>query len=219
MTLRINDTAPDFTANSAHGEIRFHDRIGEGHAVLFGHPEDFTPVCTTEPGYMVGLEDAFAMRNTRMIGISVDPVESHEKWKADIRTATGNEVDDPLIGDPQLTLAKLHDMLPAEARDTCEGRTPSDNATVRSVCMVGPDRKVKLTPTGPMTTGRNFDAILRTLDSIRLTAGHMVATPVQWQQGDDVIITAAVFDEESMENFGGVERVMPYLRKISQPGA
>jgi len=217
MSLRINDTAPDFTAETTAGPIRFHEWIGDGYAVLFSHPKDFTPVCTTELGFMAGLEQEFAKRNTKIIGISVDPVDSHHRWKADIEKATGQSVKYPLIGDPNLSVAKQFDMLPAEAGDSCEGRTPADNATVRSVFIIGPDKKIKLSLTYPMTTGRNFDEILRALDSIQLTAKHKVATPAQWKQGDDVIITAAVSDEEAQQKFGGFERVLPYLRKTKQP--
>jgi thioredoxin-dependent peroxiredoxin len=219
MGLRINDTAPDFTAETTHGTLRFHEWIGESWAVLFSHPKDFTPVCTTELGYMAGLAKDFARRNVKIIGISVDPVESHTKWKADIRTATGHDVDYPLIGDRDLKVAKLYDMLPADAGDNSEGRTPADNQTVRSVFVIGPDKKIKLTLTYPMTTGRNFDEILRAIDSIQLTDKHKVATPAQWRQGEDVIITAAVSDEEATERFGSFERVLPYLRKTRQPGA
>jgi len=218
MSLRINDIAPDFTADSTEGPIAFHDWIGDGYAVLFSHPKDFTPVCTTELGYMAGLKDAFAARGAKMIGISVDPVESHTRWKADIETATGNRVDYPLIGDPELKVAKLYGMLPADAGDSAEGRTPADNATVRSVFVIGPDKRVKLILTYPMTTGRNFDEILRALDSIRLTAEHQVATPAQWRLGEDVIVTPAVSDEEAERRFGGFERVLPYLRRTKQPG-
>ena len=217
MNLRINDTAPDFTAETTEGEIRFHDWVGDGYAVLFSHPKDFTPVCTTELGYMAGLKEAFAKRNAKMIGISVDPVEDHRKWKADIEKVSGNKVDYPMIADPELKIAKLYDMLPAEAGDSSEGRTPAQNATVRSVFVVGPDKKVKLTLTYPMTTGRNFDEILRALDSIQLTAKHQVATPVQWKKGDDVIVTPAVSDEDAKERFGEIEAVLPYLRKVKQP--
>jgi alkyl hydroperoxide reductase subunit AhpC len=217
MSLRINDTAPDFTADTTDGPIKFHQWIGDGYAVLFSHPKDFTPVCTTELGYMAGLTDEFRKRNAKIIGISVDPVDSHQKWKADIEKATGHKVNYPMIGDPKLTVAKAFDMLPAEAGDSCEGRTPADNATVRSVFIIGPDKKVKLTLTYPMTTGRNFDEILRALDSIQLTAKHKVATPAQWKQGEDVIVTAAVSDDEANQKFGGFERVLPYLRKTKQP--
>ncbi|MGF1445640.1 MAG: peroxiredoxin [Pikeienuella sp.] len=218
MSLRINDTAPDFTAETTEGPISFHEWIGDGYAVLFSHPKDFTPVCTTELGTMAGLKAEFAKRNAKMIGISVDPVDSHHKWKADIQTATGNAVDYPLIGDPELKVAKLYGMLPAEAGDSSEGRTPADNATVRSVFVIGPDKKIKLSLTYPMTTGRNFDEILRAIDSIQLTAAHKVATPANWKPGDDVIITPAVSDAEATEKFGGFETVLPYLRKTKQPG-
>ncbi len=217
MSLRINDIAPDFTAQSTAGEIRFHDWIGDGYAVLFSHPKDFTPVCTTELGYMAGLADAFAARGAKIIGISVDPVESHQRWKADIEAATGNAVHYPLIGDPELTVAKLYDMLPAETTGTSEGRTPADNATVRSVFVIGPDKRVKLMLTYPMTTGRNFHEILRALDSIRLTARHKLATPAGWQPGEDVIVTAAVSDDEATAAFGGFTRVLPYLRMTKVP--
>jgi alkyl hydroperoxide reductase subunit AhpC len=215
--MRINETVPDFTAETTDGPIRFHEWIGDGYAVLFSHPKDFTPVCTTELGYMAGLNDEFRKRNAKIIGISVDPVESHQRWKADIEKATGHKVNYPMIGDPTLSIAKSFGMLPAEAGDSCEGRTPADNATVRSVFVIGPDKKVKLNLTYPMTTGRNFDEILRALDSIQLTAKHKVATPAQWKQGDDVILTAAVSDDEATKHFGGFERVLPYLRRTKQP--
>ncbi|MCH8952415.1 MAG: peroxiredoxin [Proteobacteria bacterium] len=217
MSLRINDTAPDFTADTTAGPISFHDWIGDGYAVMFSHPKDFTPVCTTELGYMAGLKEDFARRNCKIIGISVDPVENHHKWKADIETVSGNTVDYPMIGDPELKVAKLYDMLPASAGDSSEGRTPADNATVRCVFVIGPDKKIKLTLTYPMTTGRNFDEILRAIDSIQLTAKHQVATPAQWQHGEDVIITPAVSDEDAEARFGGFERVLPYLRKTKMP--
>jgi alkyl hydroperoxide reductase subunit AhpC len=217
MSLRINDTAPDFQADTTAGSIKFHDWVGDGYAVLFSHPKDFTPVCTTELGYMAGLKNEFAKRNCKIIGISVDPVENHNKWKGDIEKVTGNKVDYPMIGDPQLKVAKLYDMLPASAGDTSEGRTPADNATVRSVFVVGPDKKIKLTLTYPMTTGRNFDEILRAIDSIQLTAKHQVATPAQWKQGEDVIITPAVSDEDATKRFGSFEKVLPYLRKTKMP--
>jgi alkyl hydroperoxide reductase subunit AhpC len=217
MTLRLNDTAPDFEADTTEGRIRFHDWIGDGWAVLFSHPKDFTPVCTTELGYMAGLKREFAKRNVKMIGISVDPVEDHHKWKADIEKVSGNKVDYPMIGDPELRVAKLYDMLPASAGDTAKGRTPADNATARTVFVIGPDKKIKLTITYPMTTGRNFDEILRAIDSIQLTAKHQVATPAQWKPGDDVIITPAVPDDEAERRFGGFERVLPYMRKTRMP--
>jgi alkyl hydroperoxide reductase subunit AhpC len=217
LSLRINDIAPDFTAETTEGPISFHDWIGDGWAVLFSHPKTFTPVCTTELGYMAGLVPEFARRNTRILGISVDPIENQRKWKADIETLSGNEVNYPIIGDPDLKIAKLFDMLPAETTGTHEGRTPADNATVRTVYIIGPDKRVKLLLTYPMTTGRNFDEILRALDSIQLTARHQVATPAQWKQGDDVIVTAAVSDEEAEKRFGGFKRVLPYLRTTPQP--
>lgn len=219
MGLRINQTAPDFTAETTQGTIRFHEWIGDGWAVLFSHPKNFTPVCTTELGTMAGVADDFARRGVKIIGISVDPVESHAKWKADIRIATGHDVDYPLIGDKDLKVAKLYDMLPEDAGETSEGRTPADNATVRSVYVIGPDKKIKLILTYPMTTGRNFDEILRAIDSIQLTAKHQVATPANWRQGEDVIITAAVSNEDAVKRFGAFESILPYLRKTKQPAA
>lgn len=218
MSLRINDVAPDFDADTTEGPISFHDWIGDGYAVLFSHPKDFTPVCTTELGVMAGLSDEFAKRNAKIIGISVDPVDDHHKWKSDIEAVSGNAVGYPMIGDPELKVAKLYDMLPAATGGTSEGRTPADNATVRSVFVVGPDKKVKLTLTYPMTTGRNFDELLRALDSIQLTANHQVATPANWSQGEDVIITPAVSNEEAKKRFGDYDAVLPYLRKTRQPG-
>ena len=219
MGLRINQTAPDFTAETTHGAIHFHEWIGDGWAVLFSHPKNFTPVCTTELGTMAGLEGDFAKRNAKVIGISVDPVASHDKWKADIKTATGHSVDYPLIGDRELKVAKLYDMLPDDAGDSSEGRTPADNATVRSVYVIGPDKKIKLMLTYPMTTGRNFQEILRAIDSIQLTAKHQVATPADWKQGEDVIITAAVSNEDAIKRFGAFDTILPYLRKTKQPTA
>jgi alkyl hydroperoxide reductase subunit AhpC len=217
MSLRINDIAPDFTAETTEGPIRFHDWIGDGYAVLFSHPKDFTPVCTTELGYMASIAPEFTRRGAKILGISVDPVESHHKWKDDIRTATGHSVAYPMIGDSDLKVAKLYDMLPAEISGTSEGRTPADNATVRSVFIIGPDKRIKLILTYPMTTGRNFDEILRALDSIQLTAKHQVATPAQWKQGEDVIVTPAVSDADAEKRFGGFKRVLPYLRVTPQP--
>ncbi|RWK42054.1 peroxiredoxin [Mesorhizobium sp.] len=219
MGLRINDTAPDFTAETTQGTINFHEWIGDGWAVLFSHPKNFTPVCTTELGTMAGLEGEFKKRNVKIIGISVDPVESHERWQDDIKTATGYSLNYPLIGDKDLKVAKLYDMLPAGAGETSEGRTPADNATVRSVYVIGPDKKIKLVLTYPMTTGRNFDEILRAIDSIQLTAKHQVATPANWKQGEDVIITAAVSNEDAVKRFGAFETILPYLRKTKQPSA
>ncbi|WP_163272240.1 peroxiredoxin [Chelativorans alearense] len=219
MGLRINDTAPDFTAETTHGTINFHEWIGDGWAVLFSHPKNFTPVCTTELGTMAGLEGEFKKRNAKIIGISVDPVEDHDRWKADIQKATGFNVDYPLIGDKDLKVAKLYDMLPADAGDSSQGRTPADNATVRSVYVIGPDKQIKLVLTYPMTTGRNFDEILRAIDSIQLTAKHQVATPANWKLGEDVIITAAVSNEDAIKRFGAFETILPYLRKTKQPSA
>ncbi|MFC5387667.1 peroxiredoxin [Aquamicrobium segne] len=217
MSLRINDTAPDFTAETTQGTIHFHDWIGDGYGVLFSHPKDFTPVCTTELGTMAGLEGEFAKRGAKIIGISVDPVESHVRWKEDIRIATGHAVDYPLIGDNDLKVAKLYDMLPASAGDSSEGRTPADNQTVRSVFVIGPDKKIKLILTYPMSTGRNFQEILRAIDSIQLTAKHQVATPADWKQGDDVIIAGSVSNEDAIKRFGSYETILPYIRKTRQP--
>ena len=219
MSLRINDIAPDFTAETTQGTLQFHDWIGDGWAVLFSHPKNFTPVCTTELGAMAGLDGEFRKRGVKVIGISVDPVESYVKWKNDIRVATGFDVDYPLIGDKDLKVAKLYDMLSAGAGESSEGRTPADNATVRSVFVIGPDKKIKLILTYPMTTGRNFAEILRAIDSIQLTAKHQVATPANWNQGDDVIITAAVSNEDALARFGSFDTVLPYLRKTKQPAA
>jgi alkyl hydroperoxide reductase subunit AhpC len=218
MSLRLGDTAPDFEADTTEGKIKFHDWIGDSWAILFSHPKDFTPVCTTELGYMAGLKSEFDKRNCKIIGLSVDPVDSHAKWAKDIEETQGHAVNYPLIGDPELKVAKLFDMLPAEAGDTSEGRTPADNATVRSVFLIGPDKKIKMMMTYPMSTGRNFDEVLRTLDSCQLTATHKVATPVNWRQGEDVIIVPAVSDEEAKQKFpGGWKAPKPYLRIVSQP--
>src|SRR5690349_5351982 len=199
--LRINDEAPNFTAETTQGTINFHEWIGDGWAVLFSHPKDFTPVCTTELGYMARLSPEFKKRNTKIIGLSVDPVDSHGKWAADIEETQGAKVDYPMIGDPQLKVAKAYDMLPAESGETCEGRTAVNNATVRTVFLIGPDKKVKCTLTYPMSTGRNFDEVLRILDSLQLTAKHKVATPVNWKQGEDVIIPTATSDEDAKKQF------------------
>jgi alkyl hydroperoxide reductase subunit AhpC len=217
MSLRINDEAPNFTAETTQGTINFHEWIGDGWAVLFSHPKDFTPVCTTELGYMAKLEPEFAKRNTKIIGLSVDPVDSHGKWAADIEETQGSAVHYPMIGDPQLKVAKLYNMLPADAGETSEGRTPATNATVRTVFVIGPDKKIKLMLVYPMTTGRNFDEIIRVLDSMQLTAKHKVATPVNWKNGDDVILTAAVTKEEADEKFPGYRTIKPYLRVATQP--
>jgi len=217
MTLRINDIAPDFTAETTQGVIRFHEWIGDNWAVLFSHPKDFTPVCTTELGAVAGLERQFAQRGAKVIGLSVDPVASHGKWAADIRDVTGHEVNYPLIGDPELKIAKLYDMLPADAGDTSDGRTPAQNAPVRTVFVIGPDKRIKLTLSYPMSTGRNFDEILRVLDSIQLTTKHKVSTPANWKQGEDVIISGAVTSEEADKIFPGYKTVKPYLRTTAQP--
>ena len=217
MSLRINDVAPDFTAETTQGPIHFHEWIGDNWAVLFSHPKDFTPVCTTELGAVASLENQFAARGAKVIGLSVDPVESHKRWEKDIEEVSGHPVRYPVIGDPELKIAKLYDMLPAAAGDTSEGRTPADNAPVRTVFVVGPDKKIKLQLAYPMTTGRNFDEILRVLDSMQLTAKHRVATPANWKQGDDVIITGAVSNEEADKIFPGYKTVKPYLRTTAQP--
>jgi thioredoxin-dependent peroxiredoxin len=218
MSLRINEVAPDFSAETTQGNIRFHDWIGDGWAILFSHPKDFTPVCTTELGYMAGLEPEFEKRNCKIIGLSVDPVTHHGKWAKDIEETQGHKVDYPMIGDPELKIAKLYDMLPAEAGETSEGRTPADNATVRTVFVIAPDKKIKLMLSYPMTTGRNFDEVLRVLDSIQLTTRHKVATPVNWKPGEDVIIAGAVSDEEAKRLYpNGWKAPKPYLRVVPQP--
>jgi len=217
MSLRINDLAPDFTAETTQGPIHFHEWIGDGWAVLFSHPKDFTPVCTTELGAVASLEKQFAQRGAKVIGLSVDPISSHSKWQSDIEEVTGYAVHYPLIGDPELKIAKLYDMLPGDAGDTSEGRTPAQNATARTVFVIGPDKRIKLTLSYPMTTGRNFDEIVRVLDSIQLTAKHRVATPANWKQGEDVIITGAVSNEEAAKVFPGYKTVKPYLRTTPQP--
>jgi alkyl hydroperoxide reductase subunit AhpC len=217
MSLRINDIAPDFTADTTIGPIHFHEWIGDNWAVLFSHPKDFTPVCTTELGAVAGLEKQFAQRGAKVIGLSVDPVENHSKWAQDIKDVSGFPVEFPMIGDPALKVAKLYDMLAADAGDTSEGRTPANNAPVRTVFVIGPDKRIKLTLAYPMTTGRNFDEIIRVLDSMQLTSKHKVATPANWKQGDDVIITGAVSDEEAKTAFPGYKTVKPYLRTTQQP--
>ena len=217
MSLRINDTAPDFEAETTQGKIKFHDWIGDKWAVLFSHPKDFTPVCTTELGYMAKIEPEFAKRNAKLIGLSVDPVGRHEEWSRDIEETQGAKVKYPMIGDSDLKVAKLYNMLPAE-EVASDGRTAATNATVRSVFIVGPDKKIKLMLTYPMTTGRNFDEILRVLDSMQLTAKYKVATPVNWKHGEDVIITPAVSNEEAEKSFPGFKTIKPYLRTTKQPG-
>ena len=218
MPLRINDEAPNFTANTTQGVINFHEWIGNGWAILFSHPKDFTPVCTTELGYMAKLEPEFKKRNCKIIGLSVDPVDNHTKWAKDIEETQGYAVNYPMIGDSDLAVAKLYNMLPADEAGTSEGRTAATNATVRSVFIIGPDKKIKLMLTYPMTTGRNFDEILRVLDSMQLTAKHKVATPVNWKNGDDVIIVPSVSDDEAKGMFAqGWKTLKPYLRLVKQP--
>jgi len=218
MSLRINDEAPDFTAETTQGPIRFHEWIGDGWAILFSHPKDFTPVCTTELGYMAGLEPQFAARNTKIIGLSVDPVSSHGQWAADIEETQGHKVNYPMIGDPELKIAKLYGMLPADAGTTSEGRTPVNNATVRTVFIIGPDKKIKLMLMYPMSTGRNFDEVLRVLDSLQLNAKHSVATPVNWKPGEDVVVPAAMPEEVTRQKFpDGLRTLKPYLRMGAQP--
>lgn len=218
MSIRLGDIAPDFQAETTKGTINFHDWIGNGWAILFSHPKDFTPVCTTELGYMAKMAPEFAKRNCKVIGLSVDPVESHLRWEKDIEETQGYAVNYPMIGDPTLAIAKLYDMLPADEPGTSEGRTAATNQTVRSVFIVGPDKKVKLQLTYPMTTGRNFNEILRVLDSMQLTAAHKVATPVNWNKGEDVIIVPAVSDDEAKEKYpNGWKVVKPYLRVVAQP--
>jgi thioredoxin-dependent peroxiredoxin len=214
----INETAPDFTAETTQGEIRFHEWIGNGWAILFSHPKDFTPVCTTELGSMAGLQPQFAKRNAKIIGLSIDRVSDHEKWAADIEETQGHRVNYPMIGDPLLEIAKLYGMLPAESGDRGAGRTAADNATVRTVFVIGPDKKIKLQLSYPMSTGRNFDEILRVLDSLQLTAKHQVSTPANWKPGDDVIISGSVSNEEAQKNYPeGWKAPKPYLRIVPQP--
>ena len=219
MALRINDEVPDFDAETTEGTIdSFHEWIGDGWAVLFSHPKDFTPVCTTELGYMAGLKPEFDKRGCKILGLSVDPVSNHKEWSRDIEETQGHAVNYPLIGDPDLSIAKQFDMLPADAGESSEGRTPADNATVRSVFVIGPDKKIKAMLTYPMSTGRNFDEVLRLVDSCRLTAAHQVATPVNWKQGEDVIIVPTVSDEQAREKYpDGWRAPKPYLRIVPQP--
>ncbi len=218
MALRINSEAPNFSAETTQGHINFHEWIGSGWAILFSHPKDFTPVCTTELGYMAKLKPEFDKRNCKVLGLSVDGVSDHQKWSRDIEETQGHAVTYPLVGDPELKVAKAYDMLPEDAGTAAQGRTAADNATVRSVFVIGPDKKVKAMLTYPMSTGRNFDEVLRLLDSCQLTAKHRVATPVNWRQGDDVIIVPAVSDAEAKEKFpGGWKSPKPYLRIVPQP--
>src|ERR1700723_2136709 len=216
--LPINDEAPNFTAETTQGRINFHEWIGDGWAILFSHPKDFTPVCTTELGYLAGLKDEFAKRNTKIIGLSVDPVSDHAKWASDIEETQGHKLNYPLIGDPELKIAKLYGMLPGDARETSQGRMPADNATVRTVFIIGPDKKIKLMLVYPMATGRNFDEVLRVIDSLQLGAKHRVATPVNWKPGEDVIIAGAVSDDEARQIYPlGWKAPKPYLRIVPHP--
>jgi alkyl hydroperoxide reductase subunit AhpC len=217
MPLRLGATAPDFTAETTEGPIKFHDWIGDKWAMLFSHPKDFTPVCTTELGYVAKLKSEFDKRNLKVIGLSVDSVDDHKKWSKDIEETQGTAPNYPMIGDPNLDVAKLYDMLPAETTGGAAGRSAADNFTVRNVYIIGPDKKIKLILTYPMTTGRNFDEILRVVDSIQLTAAHKVATPANWKNGDDVIITGAVSNEEAQTKFPGFKTLKPYLRTTKQP--
>jgi alkyl hydroperoxide reductase subunit AhpC len=219
MVLRLGDTAPDFEADTTEGRLRFHEWIGDSWAVLVSHPKDFTPVCTTELGYMARQKSAFDQRNTKIIGLSVDPVDNHKRWSSDIEETQGAAPNYPMIGDPTLAISKLYGMLPAELPDSCDGRTAADNMTVRNVFVIGPDKKIKLMIVYPMTTGRNFDEVLRVLDSLQLTAKYKVATPVNWTNGDDVIIAGSVSDEEAKKVYPtGWKAPKPYLRIVPQPG-
>ncbi|MCE8032291.1 MAG: peroxiredoxin [Halomonas sp.] len=218
MSLRIGDTAPDFTAQTTQGTVNFHEWIGDSWCILFSHPKDFTPVCTTELGYMARLKPEFDKRNTKIIGLSVDPVDNHTAWAKDIEETQGTAPNYPMIGDDKLEVAKLYDMLPAEEPGSAEGRTPADNATVRSVFIIGPDKKVKAMLVYPMTSGRDFNEVMRLLDSIQLNAKHTVATPVNWRPGDDVIIPPSVSDEEAKKKYPeGFTTLKPYLRTVKQP--
>jgi len=219
MSLRINDLAPDFMADTTHGPIHFHEWIGNSWAILFSHPKDFTPVCTTELGAVAGLESQFAQRGAKVIGLSVDPVATHMQWEADIEEVGGHKVNYPMIGDPELKIAKLYDMLAADAGVSNEGRTAALNAPVRTVFVIGPDKRIKLTMAYPMTTGRNFNEILRVLDSMQLTAAYKVATPADWKQGEDVIIAGGVSNEEAEMLFPGYKTIKPYLRTVGQPNS
>jgi len=217
MSLRLNDIAPNFTAETTQGPIDFHQWIGDSWAILFSHPKDFTPVCTTELGYMARLEPQFQQRNVKIIGLSVDPVTSHKGWKADIEETQNCQVNYPMIGDPELKIAKLYQMLPADAGETSEGRTPANNMTVRNVFVIGPDKLIKTILVYPMGTGRNFDEVLRIVDSLQLTSKHKVSTPANWKPGDDVIVSPALSDDEATKTFGNIKTLRPYLRLTKQP--
>ncbi len=218
MTLRIGDTAPEFEAQTTRGPIRFHEWIGDSWAVLFSHPKDFTPVCTTELGYMARIQPEFERRGVKVIGLSADSTGDHERWASDIEETQGFAPNYPIIGDASLEVSKLYGMLPADLEGTCEGRTPTDNQTVRTVFVIGPDKKIKLMIVYPMTTGRNFDEVVRVIDSLQLTAKYKVATPVNWKQGEDVIIAGSVSDEEAKKTYPqGWKSPRPYLRVVPQP--
>jgi alkyl hydroperoxide reductase subunit AhpC len=218
MTLRIGQAAPDFEADTTQGRIRFHEWLGDSWGILFSHPKDFTPVCTTELGYMAKLKPNFERRDVKIIGLSVDPVERHQGWAKDIEETQGQAPNYPMIGDPDLSISKLYDMLPADAGDSADGRTAADNQTVRNVYVIGPDKKIKLQLAYPMTTGRNFDEILRVIDSLQLTAKHKVATPVNWKSGDDVIIAGSVSDDDAKKIWpNGWKAPKPYIRIVPQP--
>ena len=218
MTLRIGDTAPDFEADTTQGKIKFHDWLGDSWGVLFSHPKDFTPVCTTELGYMAKIKPEFDKRNVKILGLSVDPVDSHSRWAKDIEETQGTAPNYPMIGDPNLEIAKLYGMLPADLKATSEGRTPADNLTVRNVFVVNPSKKLALILVYPMTTGRNFDEVLRVIDSLQLTAKHKVATPVNWKHGDDVIIAGSVSDDDAKKQYPqGWKSPRPYIRIVPQP--
>jgi len=218
MALRLGDTAPDFQANTTQGPIKFHEWLGNSWGILFSHPKDFTPVCTTELGYMAKLKPEFDKRNVKIIGLSVDPVDQHSKWARDIEETQGTAPNYPMIGDPDLAISKLYDMLPAEASGDVSKRTPMDNQTVRNVFVIGPDKKIKLILVYPMTTGRNFDEVLRVIDSMQLTAKHKVATPVNWKQGDDVIIAGSVSNDDAKKTYPqGWKEPKPYIRIVPQP--
>jgi alkyl hydroperoxide reductase subunit AhpC len=219
MALRLGDMAPDFEAETTEGRIRFHEWLGNSWGVLFSHPKDFTPVCTTELGYMARLKPEFDRRNTKIIGLSVDPVANHSRWARDIEETQGHAPNYPMIGDPTLAISKAWGMLPADLEGSCEGRTAADNQTVRNVFVIGPDKKIKLMIVYPMTTGRNFDEVLRVIDSLQLTATHKVSTPVNWEPGEDVIIAGSVSDEEAKKVYpNGWKAPRPYLRIVPQPG-
>jgi alkyl hydroperoxide reductase subunit AhpC len=218
MTLTIGDTAPDFEADSTEGPVRFHEWIGGSWVVLFSHPKDFTPVCTTELGYMATIKPEFDRRGVKIIGLSVDSVSDHERWAADIAETQGQAPNYPIIGDADFTVAKLYGMLPASVSGDPAARTPADNQTVRNVFVIGPDKKIKLVLVYPMTTGRNFDEVLRVIDSLQLTARHRVSTPVNWRQGEDVIIAGSVSDDEARQIFGDWKAPKPYIRIVPQPG-